>query len=100
MLAASSSSRIASQARPSRPSRIRSETNMATASRNANTTNLNARSKVPIVAGTPGISWNGPVGIWSIPVMPLLPLVMFQVPFGPTCSPLRKISGRISPKPG
>jgi hypothetical protein len=96
MLAASSSSRIASQARPSRPSRIRSDTKTQSAASRAKTANLYVRSNGPSVSGTPGSSLSGPMPIGSIGVMPLTPLDRLKPLMS---SPLRMTCGMISPNP-
>ena len=98
MLAASSSSRIASQERPRRPSRIRSDTKTQNPASSANTSNLYGSADAATVSfeGTPGMTLAGVMLAGSIGVMPRLPLVMFLPAM---LLPLRKNWGMISPKP-
>ena len=76
MLAASSSSRIASQARPSRPVRMRSETKTQNAARTAEDDEaVRERRTGPSELCTPGSAWKGPVPMASTGKMPWVPLV-------------------------
>ena len=97
MLAANSSSRMASHARPSRPRRIRSETNTQNATTSENTRNRYGRSNGPSAGLTPLSFEKMPVPIGSIGVMPFVPLVMLICRC--SLSPFVKNCGMISPKP-
>ena len=87
-LAASSSSRIASHARPSRPIRSRSEMNSMNATSRAKIANFAVRSNGP--------STVLPILIGSIGTIPLVPLERLNPAM---FSPLVNTCGMISPNP-
>ena len=104
MVAASSSSRIASQARPRRPSRMRSETKTQNAATRTKTTYFAVTSNGPsgleiAIVDLPMAMLAGPNGsseMLSSGAMPLAPLDRLK-PW--MFSALRKICGMISPNP-